>query len=424
MTKSCSITWRKKVTRLPTARLPLCLKSSVVDNLGSLQDSATGALTDPELQALFDVALEQGSELRILITSREPLALQGAFKMWERLVPLNEGLPTEEAVALLRACDPDGAAGLRDASDDLLRALAEKAAGFPRALEAIAGLLLEDPLLSPEAMLQGVALLSGEISTLIVQKAIARLSPEALRIMEALALFERPVKQNALAYLLSPYLDISLLRTLLARLVSSYFASFNKVTQQFALHAIDRAYCYQLIPAGTAADRIRTPAPYTCVALHQRAADFYKLQRKPQAQWRTMDDLAPQISELEHRLAAEDYAEAARVLSLIDRDYLWEWGQQPQLRTWYEHLQDQVTEPRLAHQCRRRYAWTLFRTDLDKAIMLFEQQLQDAQRSGDRQMEADAIDDLAQTRRAEVRVITWQASSAISKLCKSIVSRR
>lgn len=397
----------------------------LLDNLESLQDSSTGALVDPDLQALFDVALEQGSGLRLLITSREPLTLQRTLKTWERLVPLDAGLPTEEAIALLRACDPDGAANLSDAAPELLRALADKAGGFPRALEATAGLLLEDPLLSPEALLQDVNLLSGEISTLIVQKAIARLSPDALRIMEVLALLERPVTQNALAYLLAPYLDTSLLRTQLARLVSSYFASFNKVTLQFTLHAIDRAYCYQLIPPGSVGDWTQPVPLYTRSALHHRAAEFYRLQRKPQAEWRVLDDLAPQISELEHRLAAQDYDEAARLLLLVDRDYLWEWGQQHQLSAWYKRLLGHLTDPRLAHHCLRRYAWTLFRPDLDEASALFEQQLQEARHSGDRQREADAIDDLAQTRRARNdNIAGFQGHQEALQIYREIGDRR
>src|SRR5258708_18682782 len=60
-----------------------------------------------------------------------------------------------------------------------------------------------------------------------------------------------------------------------------------------------------------------------------------------------------------------------------------------------------ITDPHLSQLNLRRYAWTLFRTNLDKATSLFDQLLQDAKRADDREMEANALDDLAQTRRGK-----------------------
>ncbi len=273
--------------------------------------------------------------------------------------------------------------------------------------------------------MRDVALLSGEITALIVQRAITRLSPDALRVMEALALFERPVTLPALAFLLAPYLDTSTLRVILARLVSGYFASFNKATQQFALHAIDREYCYQIIPAGSPEDRHVNPPPFTRYALHVRAAENYKLQRKPQDQWLTMDDLAPQLAEIEQGFAAEDYDEVAPVLLAIDRDYLWEWGQQARLTDWHRRLRGHLTDPHLAQDSLRRYAWTQFFINRDEADTIFEQLLLDARRIGDRQLEADALDDLAQTLRRKTDLVGGlQRHQQAYEIYKEIGDRR
>jgi tetratricopeptide (TPR) repeat protein len=324
----------------------------LLDNLEPLQNAETGALTDPDLQTFLDVALSQGSSLQIVITSREPLALPRELKVWERLAPLEEGLQLEDAVELLRASDPDGAAGLRDAPYQKLMQIAEQMRGFPRALEAVVGLLLEDSLMSLDDLLNhdrdGPAQ-DSQITTLIVQQAIERLSQDSLRVVEALAVFEIPVKQVALEYLLAPLLDTSNLRALLNRLVRSYFVAYNKAVQTFSLHPIDREYCYRRVPEGTPADK---PAPgtlphYTRCALHYRAADFYDRQRKPQDAWKAIGDLEPQLAQFEHLLQARDY-EAATLLYLdIVPDYMYQWGYYRRTITMGETLLADLADPTL-----------------------------------------------------------------------------
>src|SRR5262249_44195716 len=94
----------------------------LLDNLETLQDSNTYALTDPDIHALLEAAIQQSGHLTVLLTSREPVSLSRTSKTWERQVLLDEGLKTEDAIALLRRFDADGVAGLRDASDEQLRA--------------------------------------------------------------------------------------------------------------------------------------------------------------------------------------------------------------------------------------------------------------------------------------------------------------
>ncbi len=361
-----------------------------LDNLETLQDPATGELTDSELRTFFEMALAQSSALCLFITSREPLALPRLLKTWEHLIPLEEGLPIDEACALLQAFDPSGAAGLRDAPESQLRRLAEQTHGFPRALEAVAGLLLETPLLRPDDLLNDAALWTTEVTPTIVQQAIARLGPEAVRVMEALALFGSPVPLSALEFLLAPYVDTSDLRLVLNRLVRAFFVRFDKPIQHFALHPIDQAYCYNRIPEGD--------GPYTRQPLHLRAVQFFRHQRKPQAEWTTVDDVSPQLAEYEHLLQAGEYDSAAEVLLLIDRDYLWEWGQKNRLKTMHERLQGHLTDLHLVHASRRRLGWTHW-PNLPEVVPLFEQNLESARRAGDRQAEADALDDLAQVSR-------------------------
>src|SRR5690606_3311747 len=126
----------------------------------------TGAISS-DLDLFIKSVLQQGGALRVLVTSREPLALPRHLKIRERSVMLDQGLSPDESVALLRKCDPDNAAQLRDAPDALLKEIARITNGYPRALEAAVGLLLEDAFLTPERLVQANTPLTGEVAALV-----------------------------------------------------------------------------------------------------------------------------------------------------------------------------------------------------------------------------------------------------------------
>ncbi len=364
-----------------------------LDNLETLQDPASGALMDPELQTFLETVVAQSEALCLLVTSREPLALPRTVKTWERAIPLTEGLPPAEAGRLLRAFDPTGAAGLRDAPEALLGRLAERTHGFPRALEAVAGLLLETPLLRPEELADDPALWAQEVTPAIVQQAIARLDPPAARALQALALFGSPVSRAGLEFLLLPFIPPVELASLLNRLVRAFLVRLDPMTRDLTLHPLDQEYCYSQIPDGDASFSRRP--------LHQRAAQFFHHQRRPQSEWSTVDDLAAPLAEFEHRIQAGEFDAAAEVLLLMDRDYLWEWGQKARLQAMHIRLQGHLADPRLARASRRRLAWTHW-PDIPTVAPIFETNLAEARRDGDRAGEADALDDLAQVGRFQV----------------------
>src|SRR5258708_10850084 len=117
----------------------------LLDNLETIQNAATGELIEPGMQQFIEMSIVQSGALTLLITSREPLLLLRSLKTWEHQISLEDGLPLEDAVALLRRFDPSGETVLRDASADELREVVGQLGGFPRGLEAVAGMLLQDP---------------------------------------------------------------------------------------------------------------------------------------------------------------------------------------------------------------------------------------------------------------------------------------
>lgn len=368
----------------------------LLDNLETVQNPATGEITEPGLHTFIEMVLKQTSALTLLVTSREPLPLTGQFKTWEHLISLEDGLNQSDAVALLRKFDPAGVTGLRDAPAGELAELAERLGGFPRALESVAGMLLEDPLLPLAGVKQQLDLLEGDISAAIVRQALNHLSDEAMRLLQALAVFGQPVTYEGLAYLLEPYLAGPGLRALLGRLIRASFVKANLASRQFALHPLDQAYCYNLIPVGSTRDANSDSPPFTRLALHRRVAAYYHQQRLPLSKLRQLADLEPQLNEFKHLVSAEDYAGAAKVLLEIDRDLLWEWGYRDLLQSLYSMLGHSVTEPRLAHHLARRRTWLKFFWPTGEAEQEFAAQLESARQHCFVKEEAEAWDDLAQ----------------------------
>lgn len=93
---------------------------------------------------------------------------------------------------------------------------------------------------------------------------------------------------------------------------------------------------------------IHEPSPrsaYTRRSLELRAADYYTSIRKPQSERRTVEDLAPQLAEFEHRIRVEDYDQAYTVLRYIDYNHLFIWGYYPRLLAMHEQLFGRLKTP-------------------------------------------------------------------------------
>jgi DNA-binding CsgD family transcriptional regulator/tetratricopeptide (TPR) repeat protein len=373
----------------------------LLDNLETLQHPTTGTVLEPGIQQFIEMSLTQSSALTLLVTSRAPLALPRPLTPWEQVISLEDGLPLDDAVQLLRTLDPAGVTGLRDAPAADLRAVADRVGSFPRALESVAGMLLEDPLLQLADVLQNLQLLDGEISAAVVAQALAALPAAAIQILAALAIFGQPVRVEALAFVLAPFLPEATLRPLLRRLIRACFVKVNRSTQLLALHSIDQTYCYAQLPpdppGGAAANA--NPPPFSRQALHRRAAAYYRGRRLPQARWRTLADVDPQIQEATQLVRAGEADAAARVMLEIDRDHLWEWGYTDLLDRFYASVEPALTDPRVAHQVARRRAWLRFFDPTADSDQVFVRLLESAQRQGFGIEEADAWDDLAQIHR-------------------------
>jgi tetratricopeptide (TPR) repeat protein len=352
--------------------------------LDNLEEGLTeeGAIAEEGLCLFVERCLTQPGGARLVVTSREEVKVTAAALPSTRCIPLREGLPEDDAVALLRDLDPQGTLGLHDTPEDDLRRAIRLTRGIPRALEILAGILHEDPTASLPKLLADEAAFGTEVVEQLVAEGYRRLGEAERRIMEALAVFDRPVDETATAYLLHPWFPGLDVRAGLRRLVSGYFASASRVSGEYSLHPLDREYAYRQLPDDERAD------DYSRRNLELRAADFYASIRKPESEWRTIDDLAPQLAEFEHRVRAGDYDDACRVLKPIDYDYLFLWGHYARLIEMREKLLGRLTDPSL----RATSVGSVGRTyralgRVERAIKLYEKALAIAREVDDRREE-------------------------------------
>jgi tetratricopeptide (TPR) repeat protein/predicted MPP superfamily phosphohydrolase len=333
------------------AHFPRGRVAVLLDNFEELLDAESGALADTELdEALRALLAGPQHGIKVLITTRlAPRELQLAEPGRQKRLELGKGLESPHAENVLRVMDADGTVGLKPAPDDLLDQARQRTRGYPRALEALYAILSADRHTSlAELLAQAEDYLPENVVEALVGQAFSRLDEAARQVMQALAVYDRPVRPAAVDYLLQPYRPGADSAPLLNRLVAMHFA--RKVGARYHLHPVDRAYAFARIPEGEPSDRKKAanlnragripeyPIPNTRFALLHRAAEYYCQARLPRAEWKTLGDLAPQLAEFELRCAGGEYDTAAEVLLEIDWDYLYLWGHYGLMITLHEQL--------------------------------------------------------------------------------------
>jgi hypothetical protein len=118
----------------------------LLDNFEDIVDVETGRIMDHELDEALRALLELPPHaIKMIITTRiRPRDLALAEPGRQRPLDLDKGLEHPFAENVLRAMDADGKLGLRDAPDALLAKARLRTRGYPRALEALFGILSAD----------------------------------------------------------------------------------------------------------------------------------------------------------------------------------------------------------------------------------------------------------------------------------------
>jgi tetratricopeptide (TPR) repeat protein len=304
----------------------------LLDNLESLLDRSRRFIDDG-LMAFTEACVAVKSTLVILVTTRVPLALRKELLIFDRQVRISVGLPERDAITMLRDLDANGRSGLQRVGDERLGEIVRLTKGLPRALELVAYLLANDPLLSFQDLLDPGKFFRGEdVMQELVAGAYSRVDQDALAVLQALAVLGRMVPQVAVESLLDAPRRAGI-RDTLRYLVQTYVVSFNRDMATFDLHPLDRDYLSRSLPS---------TGEYSSQTLNQRAADYYAQARKPESEWKSPSDLT-QLFEFQHRLLAGQADEAARLLASIDENYLEVWGYNQRLVRMRRELAEKLT---------------------------------------------------------------------------------
>lgn len=312
----------------------------LLDNFEDVMEHETLAVRDGELDEALRALLNLPHHtVKVVVTTRLiPQALALVQPGRQRRIDLDEGLASPYAENILREMDADGKVGLKDAPEGLLGEARERTRGYPRALEALFAILSADRDTTLREILDDTKnILPETVVHELVGEAFNRLDTAAQQVMQALAVYGHPVTFAAVDYLLQPHLPGVDSALVLKRLVNMQFARREK--GHYYLHPVDRAYALSRIPRGEPSDRYEENEPlYTQFALLHRAAEYFKQSRLPRKDWKTIEDLAPQLAEFGLRCAGEDYDTAADLLTDIDFDYLFAWGFYRQMAEMHERL--------------------------------------------------------------------------------------
>ncbi len=328
---------------LPTEPIILLL-----DNFEDLLNSEDQAIIDQEIHTALTTILQADSHnLKILITTRElPRQLNMIEPARQYIKHLDEGLPSPFAENVLRKLDKDGHAGLRDATDELLGRVREATLGYPRALEALYTILRVDRYSNVEELLVGG--LPDTVVQKLVGEAFSRLDTTRQKIIQTLAIYNRPVSSAAVDFALQFHISGVNSAPVLERLVSMHFV--RREAKRYFLHPADRDFAISRLPSGNSDKKIGQGARARTWDRHSltlRAADYFVEARKPRNEWKSLDDLSPQLAEFDLRVSAGDYNTATRIVREIDYDYLLVWGHARLTIDLHKQLHGKVTDPSL-----------------------------------------------------------------------------
>ena len=373
---------RALLDAVPSGRVVVLL-----DNAEDVIDAHAGefGITDAALdEALRTLLSAPAHGVKVILTTRvAPRGLLLVQPERQYRLDLDEGLDSPYAEQVLRARDPDGRLGLKAAPDELLDQARQRTRGYPRALEALTAILAADRNTTLPELLAETGELPGNVVEVLVGEAFSRLDAPAQQVMQALAIYTVPVPPVAVDYLLQPHRPAVDAAPVLSRLVNMQFV--RREAGRYYLHQVDRDYALSRLPAGDPADRDADPAPFTQQALRHRGADYFKQTRTPRENWKTLDDLAPQLAEFELRYQGQDYDTAAQVLLGIDFDYLIRWGHYRLTVEMHQRLQGHLEDPNPNADSKNNLGLChRLLGEFRRAIELFEQALAINRKAGNR----------------------------------------
>jgi tetratricopeptide (TPR) repeat protein len=283
----------------------------VFDNFETALDGAT--VRDAELREFFVRALLIANRLRFLVTSQKLPQFENLNEVGE--LPIGD-LPEDFAKEFLRKKGVELKAdkidcGLAEAGEAVLDTLLGETSAVPMRLVSFVvylreayltqGKVLTDALTDAGVMAAFREHDTKKGSMQLLEKQYLLLNATEQLILRALSIFPRAVPFTVLKSILPLTLDGD---KVLSCLMSSSLV--RRTGSSYELLTLPKEVIVKQAEKGGESFSRRE--------MHTRAADFYASIRKPEEQWKTIEDFAPQFEELYHCRQAELYGRAANVL--------------------------------------------------------------------------------------------------------------
>jgi glycosyltransferase involved in cell wall biosynthesis/tetratricopeptide (TPR) repeat protein len=335
--------WRHVVGRVVAVleRQPVAV---VIDDADELFDSR-GEWKDRELRELvMDLAARTADhEVKIVMSIRR--AHEGRdddpddtiLRRHTDRVSLDKGLPLPYAKSLLHSLDIERR--LADATDEQLNSLLARTGGHPRALELTAGILNKHRVEQIDSI-SGLLVDAPDPAARLFAFLFDRLELDERRVVQALAIFARPVPVEAVTYLLKKLMPTLQTDVVLRTLRSCYL--IHSYGDRYYLPSADASFVLSTLL--TAGDADSSSALEQGV-LWLRGAEYFESQHKGSPN--RIEDLWPQFGQIELCHRALLWEGALRVMNDIDDRYLTRWGQSHVLSSWRKDLRNKLVEPSL-----------------------------------------------------------------------------
>lgn len=284
----------------------------VLDNLQDVQDEDGRLVSDDIRVFLLSVCRTPAPALPVVVTtSVMPLNLDSVMPLNPEEVeisravvplPLNDGLPLDDAVSLLR--EMDGDAVLESVPDADLAAAAAKVHGVPRGLEVLYNLVRSDKTIMGEVIESDEP--PVEILVQLVSMNFQKLTGISRLVVSVLALAAVPIPEDAIPVILSGLADDGDVHRTVRKLATN--RQIGPDAGAVRIHPLDGDY---------AIGELRDTNPALQIDLDRRLADWYAQTKKPEALWRELDDVNSNNFEFKHRWRAGDHDAAVLILADI-----------------------------------------------------------------------------------------------------------
>lgn len=320
-----SFNWHQNMTET-LARFAGLKVLVVIDDAEELLDRCR--LVDPNMREFMHAMAygpKRGPRLMLVSQVDGPCLVGDEDRTPQVDIPAS--LPPGSAEELLRGLDVGGGLGLRTAPQVTIDQIYRLTGGRPGQLELIYGVLCGQGEPDIDELLRLAATLADDDPTsgrYLARRAVSGLNEPVRQTLQALAIYDRPVRAAAVSWLLAPYYpgfdSTPALELLCDRRIARRDGDLFSFSDDPDSHAV-----LETVLPGDHDDRTADTPRFTRRALLHRAADYFREVRLAVLRPKSPGDLAPFLTEIDLRLAGGQHAVAAVLVDEIDLTYLSKW---------------------------------------------------------------------------------------------------